>query len=108
MAASNPYTDSTVRLSLVTVVAEAVLERRLLRDLRTLGVSGFTVTPAHGEGSRGSRTGDIEGGNVRVESIVHPDLAATILRHVEAHYFAHYAVIVWVSEVGVLRGDKYV
>lgn len=107
MAARNPYTDTTVHLSLVTVVAEAVLEKRLLRDLRTLGVSGFTVTPAHGEGSRGSRTGDIEGGNVRVETIVHPDLAAAILHHVEAHYFEHYAVIVWVSEVGVLRGDKY-
>lgn len=107
MAVRNPYTESTAHLSLVTVVAEAILEKRLLRDLRALGVSGFTVTPAHGEGSRGSRTGDIEGGNVRVETIVHPDLAATILHHVEAHYFEHYAVIVWVSEVGVLRGDKY-
>ncbi|MGE3962034.1 MAG: transcriptional regulator [Dehalococcoidia bacterium] len=103
----NPYTEYTTHLSLVTIVAEAILEPRLVRELKALGVTGFTVSAAHGEGSRGSRAGDIEGGNVKIETIVQPELAAVLLNHVEANYFEHYAVIVWVSEVGVLRGDKY-
>lgn len=107
MATQDPYTDLTTHLTLLTIVAEAILEQRIVRDLRAIGVSGFTVSPAHGEGSRGSRAGDVEGGNVRIESIMSPDRAADALRRVESHYFQHYAVIAWVTEVGVLRGDKY-
>jgi len=104
----DPFTVRTTHLSLVTIVVEALLEPRITRDLRTLGVRGFTVTEARGDGARGFRTGDVEGANVRIETIVHPDLAVQILAHVEEQYFAHYALIVWVSEVGVLRGEKYV
>jgi len=104
---TNPFTESTTHLSLVTIVAEAILEQRLIRELKGLGVSGFTASMAHGQGSRGSRAGDLEGGNVKIETIVQPALAAEIMAHMESHYFEYYAVIVWVSEVGVLRGDKY-
>ena len=108
MSESNPYTDRTAHLSLVTIVVETILEQRLTRALRDLGVSGFTITAARGDGARGFRTGDVEGGNIKIETIVPPDRAAQILAHVEEHYFENYAVIAWVSEVGVLRGDKYV
>jgi nitrogen regulatory protein P-II 2 len=104
----NPFTDRTVHLSLVTIVIESILEQRITRALRDLGVSGFTITAARGDGQRGFRTGDVEGGNVKIETIVHPDRAAEVLAYVEEHYFENYAVIAWVSEVGVLRGDKYV
>jgi len=107
MANQDPYTELTTHLTLITIVVEAILEQRMIRDLRSLGVSGFTVSPAHGEGSRGSRAGDVEGGNVRIESIMPPDRAASVLQHIESKYFEHYAVIAWVTEVGVLRGDKY-
>lgn len=103
----NPFTESTTHMLLVTVVAEAILQQRIVRELKSLGVSGFTVSATRGEGSRGSRAGDLEGGNVKIETIVPPELAATILSHVEAKYFEHYAVIVWVADVGVLRGEKY-
>jgi len=91
----------------VTIVAEAVLEDRLTREIRSLGAHGFTVTEARGEGSRGIRAPDWEGRNVRIESIVSAEAADAILRHVADHYFAHYAVIAWVDDVEVMRGDKY-
>lgn len=107
MADHDSVLKGTHDLILVTIVAEAILEQRIARELRALKVSGFTVTSAHGEGSRGSRAGDIEGGNVRIETIVPPELATRVLQHIEAAYFEHYAVIAWVAEVGVLRGEKY-
>ena len=113
MADHDSVLKGTHDLILVTIVAEAILEQRIARELRALKVSGFTVTSAqharnsYFQGSRGSRAGDIEGGNVRIETIVPPELATRVLQHIEAAYFEHYAVIAWVAEVGVLRGEKY-
>ena len=97
----------TVMLRKVTIVAEALLEDRMLRELRALGARGFTIAEVRGEGSRGIRASDWEGRNVRIETIVAPAVAERILEHITAHYFEDYAVIAWVDDVGVVRGDKY-
>jgi nitrogen regulatory protein PII len=97
----------TVMLRKVTIVAEALLEDRMLRELRALGARGFTIGEVRGEGSRGIRAVDWEGRNVRIETIVAPAVADRILEHVAANYFEDYAVIAWVDDVGVVRGDKY-
>lgn len=91
----------------ITIVAEAVLEDRMLRELRALGATGFTVMDVRGEGSRGRRTLDLGGRNVRVEVVAGMELADRILAHVAEHYFEHYAVIAWADDVEVVRGDKY-
>lgn len=46
---------ATVSLKLVTIVAEPVLEEQIATSLRRLGATGYTVTEAHGAGSRGMR-----------------------------------------------------
>jgi nitrogen regulatory protein P-II 2 len=97
----------TVGLKKVTIIAEALLEPRLLHELRELGVTGYTITDVRGEGSRGVRASDWEGDNVKVETLVGPGTADRILAHVAAAYFEHYAVIAWVTDVQVVRGDKY-
>ncbi len=106
----SPPTEPTgpTELSLVTIVAEALLERRIIDDLDDLEVSGYTITSARGRGSRGSRAGDIEGGNVRFEVIASDDTAAAIMDRVAERYFEHFAIAAWLSRVSVLRGDKYV
>lgn len=98
---------ATVSMKLVTVVAERLLRDRLLEELAALGARGFTVADVTGEGSRGVRASDWEGRNVRVEAIVAPDVADEIVAHVAERYFEHYAVIVWMQTVEVVRGDKY-
>jgi nitrogen regulatory protein PII len=98
----------TVRLRKVTIVAEALLEERLLLELRERGARGFTVGEARGEGSRGVRASDWEGRNVRIETLVSPEAADAILSHVAEAYFPHFAVVAWVEDVEVVRGDKYV
>jgi hypothetical protein len=99
---------NTVTLRRVTIVAEALLEARLAREVQALGARGYTVTEARGQGSRGIRASDWEGRNVKLETIVGADVAQRILAHVAERYFAHHAVIVYVENVEVLRGDKYV
>ncbi len=97
----------TTPLKLVTVVAEALLEDRLVQDLRRCGARGYTVTGAHGEGSRGVRASDWEGGNVRVEVLVGPEVADRILELLAEAYFPRFAVVAFLQDVQVVRGDKY-
>jgi nitrogen regulatory protein PII len=98
----------TVRLRKVTIVAEALLEERLLRAIRERGARGFTLAEVRGEGSRGVRASDWEGKNVRIETLVPAEAAERILAHVAEAYFPHFAVVAWVEDGEVVRGDKYV
>jgi nitrogen regulatory protein P-II 2 len=99
---------NTVTLKLVTIVAEALLEPQLIREIRSLGASGYTLTRVHGEGSRGVRASEWEGGNIKIEALVGEELADRILTHVAETYFEHYAVVTYVTDAAVVRGDKYV
>jgi len=98
----------TVTLKLVTIVAERVLQERLLRELKELGARGYTLTEVSGEGSRGVRASEWEGHNVKIETIVSPEVADRIIEHIAEHYFQYYAVIVYAQPVEVVRGDKYI
>lgn len=97
----------TVPLKLVTIVAEPVLEERIVEALHRLGASGHTVTASHGAGSRGIRATDPPGESVRIEVVVSAATAARILEHVAQQYFPHFAVIAFVTDVQVVRGEKY-
>ena len=97
-----------VPLKLVTIVAESLLEKRLVEEVKRLGAKGYTITPARGEGSRGIRSVDWEGQNIRLETIVSEEVALRILQRLEEEYFPHYAVIAYVENVWVVRGEKYV
>lgn len=94
-------------MKLVTIVAEAVLEERLLTEVRELGASGYTLTRVQGEGSRGVRAGDFEGRNLKIETLVSPAVAESILDHLARRYFPHYAVVAYAATVEVVRGEKY-
>lgn len=95
-------------MQLVTIVAEAVLCDELVALLKRLGATGYTVTQARGEGSRGRRTGEVPGANQRIETLVGPAVADEILRLLADQYFPNYAVVAWISDVRVARGKKYI
>ena len=98
----------TTTLKLVTIVTERILEDRLVRALDELGAKGYTLTQATGKGSRGVRASEWEGPDTRIQSIVSPEVADAIVAHVAENYFEHYAVIVYVQNAEVVRGEKYV
>jgi nitrogen regulatory protein P-II 2 len=98
---------NTTPLKMVVIVAEPVLEHRLITELRQLGATGCTVVDGRGEGSRHGHATDLPGANVRIETIVRPDVADRIMEHVSGHYFAHYSFIAYVVDVAVARGAKY-
>lgn len=97
----------TVPVVCLTIVAEAVVEARLLRDLEAIGVRGWTLTTGRGRGTSHVSASDWEGANVRLETLLSPPLSQRVLEMLSEHYFPQFAVVAWVTPAQVVRGDKF-
>ena len=98
---------TTTERQLVTIIAEAVLKKRLIDDIRRLGATGYSIGSVEGSGTGGRHTGDWEGPHVRIETIVRDEVAERILEHLGEHYFTNYAVVAFASTVRVARPTKF-
>ena len=96
-------------LKLVTVVGEAVIMEDIAERGVELGASGYTISEVSGHGSRSARNVSMSGGakTLKVEFVVPTEVATQILQDVSHEYFEHYAVIAWLSDVSVMRGEQY-
>lgn len=94
--------------TLLTVICEAALEKKLVTDLEQLGAPGWTISDARGRGGRGVRSAgwDTEG-NIRVEIICVRELAERIAEHLQARYYANFAMVCYLTQVDVLRPEKF-
>jgi hypothetical protein len=97
----------TVPVVCLTIVAEAVVEARLLRDLEGVGVRGWTLTSGRGKGTGQVDASDWEGPNIRVETLLPPSAADRVLEMLAEVYFPRFAVVAWVTPAQVVRGDKF-
>lgn len=97
----------TVPLLCVTVVAEAVLSQRLVHDLEAAGARGWTLTSGQGRGTGFIAASEWEGPNIRVETLVPQGVADRILEVLARDYFPHFAVVAWLTQVQVVRAEKF-
>jgi len=97
----------TVERQLITIVAEAVVERRLIDDVKKCGAKGYSLSHVTGEGVTGRHTLDLNGPSVRIESVVTDEVAQAILDRLARDYFERFAVVAWLSTVQVARGDRF-
>ncbi len=85
---------------LVTIICEMVLQDRLIKLMKTLNVSGYTIIPAQGTGSHGKRMGDVAGynTNIEVKTVVTPEVSDQLLEDL-ANLTQNHALIVFRQEV---------
>jgi nitrogen regulatory protein PII len=97
----------TAKVKLVTIIASFQLGDRIATQLRALGVSGYTKTKADGWGQHGTRQyGIVDSANVRIESLVRPELARQILQAVVAN-FANLAIVAFTQDVEAVPTDHF-
>lgn len=93
---------------LLTIVTEAALETVLVQDVERLGAHGYTITDARGKGHRGARSAGWQtDANIRLEVVCNEPTAETIAAYVRDHYYENYAMILFISDVSVLRPEKF-
>ena len=94
--------------TLLVIVAEAVLEKPLVRDVRQRGAQGWTLTEVSGAGLTGVREGAWEADRtIELKVICDAAVADAIAGHVLAAYAPHYGVAMYFSDVAVLRPDRF-
>lgn len=73
----NPITPAV----LITIIGESVLRDRIIKVLKSKGVTGYTIYEVQGEGGHGRRIGDISGYNTNIEirTLVLPEISDDIL-----------------------------
>jgi hypothetical protein len=98
---------NTVRMKRITMIGDSTVQYRLLEEIKEFGATGYTWFPANGQGDRGIRPRHAEPANAKIEVITTPELANRILEHVAQNYFEKYAMIAFLDDVEVVRGEKY-
>lgn len=99
--------DTTTERQLLTVIAESVLESRLIDDVKRAGAKGYSVTHVRGEGATGRQALDFAGPSVRLESVVTDEVAVRVLEVLRRDYFKNYAVVAWIAPVRVARPERF-
>jgi len=98
---------NTVRMKRITIIGDENVRYRIVKEIKGLGATGYTDCIVHGEGDRGIRPRHAEPANVRIEVIATPEVAHQIFEHIAANYFENYAMIAFLDDVEVLRGEKF-
>ncbi len=94
--------------TLLVIVAEALLEKNLVRDVRERGAQGWTVSEVHGAAREGVREGAWEADRtIEMKVICDAAVADLIADHVMAVYAPNYSVAMYFSQVSVLRPDRF-
>jgi hypothetical protein len=96
------------RKTQLVIIAEAALEKTLVREARERGALAWSVAEVHGGSLEGVREGQWEADRtVELKLICEPEVADAIAEQVLANYARHYAVSLHFSEVWVLRPERF-
>ena len=94
--------------TLLVIIAEAALEKLLVRELRLLGAQGWTVGEVRGAGHERVREGAWEADRtIEMKILCDAEVADAIAEHVLQHYAPHYSIAMYFSAVAVLRPQRY-
>lgn len=97
----------------VTVIAERLLESRITDIINKAGSSGYTILDGSGKGQHGTHLSKgasvINGFSIlKIEFIVlDRDIALGVAETIEKTCFDHYSGIVYLTEVEILRKDRF-
>lgn len=93
---------------LISIICESSLESEILETARKLGAGGYTILEARGGGSQGERAGDFEfNKNIKIEIICNPETADKICDTIRDYFFKDYALVIYQSDVEVMRSQKF-
>jgi nitrogen regulatory protein PII len=67
MSTESTEASSVKPAVLITIISESVLRDRIVKILKSKGVTGYTLNEVLGEGGHGRRMGDIAGFNTNIE-----------------------------------------
>lgn len=93
---------------MLVIIGEAALEKSLVRDARSFGAHGYTISEVRGGGERGDREARWEADrSIEMKVICDGEVAARLAQHVLGTYARNYALTLFIADVGVFRPQKF-
>ncbi|MBS1519036.1 MAG: transcriptional regulator [Bacteroidetes bacterium] len=87
----------------VTIITESLIEKKLLGELKKLGITGYTIEDVRGEGKKGYRDNDWDqSGNVRIQIVCDNELAQRIIAFLRKNYYEKYAMFVFTFDAEII------
>lgn len=95
-------------VKLLTITCEILAQKNVLDILEKYNVSGYTLYEVEGNGSKGIRgQGFKNDKNIKIEALLHQDKVQQIAEELARTLFSDYAIILYVTDVNVLRPEKF-
>lgn len=93
---------------LLVIIAEAALEKQLVSAARRFGAQGHTIADVRGGGAHGERAARWDADRlIEMKVICEAAVAEALAQHLLASYAPHYALTLFVTDVGVFRPEKF-
>ena len=95
-------------VKLLTITCEILAQKNIMEILTKHEIAGYTIYEVNGNGARGLRgQGFKNEKNVKIEIILREEKLQDIVEEVSRTMFANFAIVLYVSDVGVLRTEKF-
>ncbi|QUC64007.1 hypothetical protein NsoK4_05980 [Nitrosopumilus sp. K4] len=96
-------------VKLLTVTCEILAQKNVIDILAKHDITGYTTYEVDGNGAKGIRgQGFKNEKNVKVEVIMQEDKLQDVVEEIARTLFTNFAIVLYVSDVGVLRTEKFV
>ena len=95
-------------IKLLTVTCEILAQKNIIEILKKHDITGYTTYEVEGNGARGLRgQGFKNEKNAKVEVIMREDKLSDIVEEISRTMFANFAIVLYVSDVSVVRTEKF-
>ncbi len=97
------------RVKLLTVTCEILAQKNVIDILTKHNITGYTTYEVDGNGTKGLRGQGLKNEkNVKVEVILQENTLQDVVEEIARTMFTNFAVVLYVSDIGVLRTEKFV
>jgi nitrogen regulatory protein PII len=95
-------------IKLLTITCEILAQTNVIDILHKHHVSGYTFYEVSGNGSKGIRGQGFQNEkNVKIEVILQDKKLFDVLEEIARTMFSDYTIITYVSDIGVVRIEKF-
>lgn len=95
-------------VKLLTITCEILAKENIIEILKKHEITGYTTYEVEGNGTRGLRGQGLKTEkNVKVEIIMQEEKLQDIIEEISRTMFANFAMVLYVTDVGVVRTEKF-
>ena len=95
-------------VKLLTITCEILAKENVIDILKKHEITGYTTYEVDGNGARGIRGQGLKTDkNVKVEVIMREEKLDGVVEEISRTLFANFALVLYVSDIGVVRMEKF-